>query len=419
MGKTRFSRRAFLGTSAAAAGGVAAAGSLAGQTALAAELPSQANEVPGITPNYSSPYARWTNGPNPTGRLDYFPLAVWLQTPSNAPKYQAIGINCYVGLYNGPTEDDLTTLASFGMSTICTQNAVGLAHLNDPTIIGWLQPDEPDNAQPQADGSYGPPVPAADIISAYDTMVSNDPTRPVYLGLGKGVADDTWIGRGVPLPWDDYYDYVHGGDISSFDIYPVSSEAEGVEWLWYPSKGVDRLHLWGDRYGRIVWNVIETTNISGTTAPTAGQIKSEVWMSIIHGSRGIVYFCHIFSPAFDETGLLDEPEQKAGVAALNAQITRLAPVLNSSPVPGLVNVETTDSTTPVDIMVRQVHGATYIFAAGMRNAGTTATFTLPTSVLTPAATVSVIDENRTISQSGGVFKDDFEAFGVHLYKITH
>ncbi len=33
-----------------------------------------------------------------------FPIAVWLQSPSRAAEYKAIGINLYVGLWRGPTE---------------------------------------------------------------------------------------------------------------------------------------------------------------------------------------------------------------------------------------------------------------------------------------------------------------------------
>src|ERR1044071_3172543 len=34
---------------------------------------------------------------------DRFPIAVWLQSPSNAARYQAAGVNLYVGLWKGPT----------------------------------------------------------------------------------------------------------------------------------------------------------------------------------------------------------------------------------------------------------------------------------------------------------------------------
>jgi len=44
----------------------------------------------------ASHYAAWSNGPSASD--DYFPIAVWLQSPRNAPKYKAIGVNLYVAL---------------------------------------------------------------------------------------------------------------------------------------------------------------------------------------------------------------------------------------------------------------------------------------------------------------------------------
>ena len=47
-----------------------------------------------------SPYARWTNGLS--SDPNYFPIAVWVQQPSNAERYKEAGINLYVGLWRGP-----------------------------------------------------------------------------------------------------------------------------------------------------------------------------------------------------------------------------------------------------------------------------------------------------------------------------
>jgi len=53
---------------------------------------------------------RAADGPYPKGLSqtpEFFPLAVWLQAPANAARYRAIGINTYVGLWGGPTEEQL------------------------------------------------------------------------------------------------------------------------------------------------------------------------------------------------------------------------------------------------------------------------------------------------------------------------
>src|SRR4029079_18605856 len=96
-----------------------------------------------------------------------------------------------------------------------------------------------------------------------------------------------------------------------------------------------RLRKWSnDR--KIVWNCIECTHISNPRAKaTPHQVKAEVWMSLIHGSRGLIYFVHQFQPKFNEHALLDDPEMLAAVSALNHQVHDLAPVLNSPDVPGI------------------------------------------------------------------------------------
>ena len=63
----------------------------------------------------------------PSKSEDYFPIAVWLQDPKFAPRYKAAGINLYLALWKGPTEEQLTALRAAGMSVICGQNDYALA----------------------------------------------------------------------------------------------------------------------------------------------------------------------------------------------------------------------------------------------------------------------------------------------------
>jgi hypothetical protein len=82
--------------------------------------------------------------PENNGRLadpNFFPVAVWLQNPTRAPQYLEIGVNLYVGLWRGPTEEQLAELKKHGMGVICAQNAVGLRHKDDPTIVAWMHGD--------------------------------------------------------------------------------------------------------------------------------------------------------------------------------------------------------------------------------------------------------------------------------------
>ena len=169
--------------------------SLPGQTERGEAVSSR---VP--APAATSPYARWQHGP--PADPAYFPIAVWLQDPRNAARYKQAGINLYVALWQGPTDAQLVALKAAGMSVICHQNKAGLAHRDDPTIVGWMHGDEPDNAQEVRDPKtgrrgYGSPIPPARIVADYERRRTADPTRPVMLNLGQGVANDAWKGRGT------------------------------------------------------------------------------------------------------------------------------------------------------------------------------------------------------------------------------
>jgi hypothetical protein len=388
---------------------------------LALMSPGQTERGKSSRSEASSPSARRERGLS--ADPGFFPIAVWLQDPRNAARYKQAGINVYVALWRGPTEEQLATLRAAGMPVICHQNRSGLAHKDDPIIVGWMHGDEPDNAQEIRDPQtgrrrYGPPIAPARIVADYERIRAADPTRPVMLNLGQGVANDAWKGRGPGASLDDYPKYVQGADVVSFDVYPVAGldRPDGAESLWYVAKGVDRLVKWtGGK--KLVWNCIECTHIHDPKAKaTPAQVKSEVWMSLIHGSRGLIYFVHQFAPRFNEHALLDDPEMLAAVTAINRRIHDLAPVLNSPTIPGGATVHSSTPEAPIDVMVKRVPEATYLFAVGMRNRPARGSITV--SGLPAEATAHVLGEDRNLAVRDGQFADDFPAYGVHLYRIT-
>jgi len=364
----------------------------------------------------TSPYVKWKNGPPYDD--NFFPIAVWLQDPSKADSYKAAGFNTYIGLWKGPTEQQLSDLKKVGMKVICHQNEVGLKYIDDPTIIGWMHGDEPDNAQPLGEGEgYGPPIPPEKIIEDYQKFRSADATRPVMLNLGQGVAWDGWHGRGVRTNHpEDYPQYIKGCDIASFGIYPVVHPNQQVAGkLWYVARGVERLVKWTEGR-RVVWNCIECTRISNPkTKPTPQQVRCEVWMSIIHGSMGLIYFVHEWQPKFNESAILSDPEMLSAVTKINRQIIELAPVLNGPTIENKASVLSDNNDIPVAIMMKERDGASYLFAVGMRDGGTNAAFNI--HGLEGARTVEVLGENRTVNSKDGVFKDNFRAWDVHLYRL--
>ncbi len=361
-------------------------------------------------------YAAWRNGPpvDPS----FFPIAVWLQDPADAAKYKEIGVNVYVGLWQGPTEEQLETLKKAGMLTVCHFNDVGYKHVNDQLIIGWMHGDEPDNAQrPIVNGVWSPPILPSKIVEDYHSIKEQDSSRPVFLNLGQAVSWNNYIGRGVRRNCpEDYPEYAKGADIVSFDVYPAVTSYPDVNGkLWIVARGVERLKAWTNNM-KPVWNCIETTRIRAEKRATTEEVRSEVWMSIVSGSSGLIYFVHEWNPETDSRRLLNDEEMRLAVADINAQIHRLAPVINSPTV--LFGAEATCSNPEarVKTMVKRYKGEVWLFACSMRRVATDVSFLV--SGVGENASVEAVDEGRTLSAENGSFGDSFEPYGVHIYRIT-
>ncbi|MCB8932908.1 MAG: hypothetical protein M9921_05335 [Fimbriimonadaceae bacterium] len=349
---------------------------------------------------------------NPLKDAGTFPIAVWLQDPGQATRYKSAGINLYVGLWQGPTEEQLAALKKAGMPVVCDQNAVGLRHLADPTIVAWMHGDEPDNAQAVIDPAtgkqtWGPCVPPARIVADYRRLKSADPSRPVLLNLGQGVANDAWKGRGNGAKLDDYKTYVQGSDIVSFDVYPVAGVGEPLQ-LGLVAKGVDRLKAWADDKKRI-WTCLECTDIGAKGKATPAQVKAEAWSAIIHGARGLIYFVHQFQPKFNEHALLDDPEMLAAVTSLNKQIQRYALRLGNVRRAGVM------FDNGIHSWASTVGGNATLFAVSLEDHPVTAVLQLPAELR--QSVVEEIEEGRMLSLYDGRAAETFAPYQVHIYRI--
>jgi hypothetical protein len=358
---------------------------------------------------------RFVNGlpSNPT----FFPIAVWLQSPRSAPAYKAIGINTFVGLWQPPTAADLAMLESEGLYLIVEQTLAALALGQSPAIRGWLHIDEPDNAQPNGKGGYGDCIPPEELVRRYHEMRARDSTRPIYLGFGQAVANPLWHGRGpkcsAVAPEAYYKKASEAANIIAFDIYPAVEvrQAHVRGRLDLVGRGVANLKRWAPP-GTPVWADIETTHIHNPARrPLPEEVFSEVWIAIINGASGINYFVHEWKPSFREDGVFRYPDVSAAIKKINAQITELAPVLNSASVPDALR---TSGALEIAVMAKRQRGALYIFAANMEKRRGQVRFDVAGR---KEGRVIPLDEDRSITLSEGIFEDSFEPYGIHIYRL--
>jgi hypothetical protein len=270
--------------------------------------------------------------------------------------------------------------------------------------MAWMHGDEPDNQSPDA----------AKSLQDFSAWRRADPTRPIYVNLGQGVANERF---GVLTP-DNYRTYCQAADILSFDVYPVTNIGAGKEGhnrLAITAKGVSRLIDW-TAGTKPVWIILETTHINNRQEkPSAAEVKTQVWMSLVHGAKGVGYFCHDMTlPANGSVGLMLDKDMMAAVKAIDQQVLDLAPALNAPTVTdGVSSKSSLDSR--VDVMVKKVGGATFVFAVDMFNKPEKPTITVPALADGKA---DVLGENRQVDVKGGQIVDAFEPYAVHLYKVS-
>ena len=377
-------------------------------------------------------YSKWTNGPPKDG--SFFLIGVFLQRMDKLQQYKDIGINTYVCIDGKTDSKALKAIKDAGMYCVAEGgDEEAWKNVKDKTIIAWRLPDEPDNFQFKFNfakgkrfpdkGNYSGKdetsrLPPAQLKAMYDWIKKNDPTRPIHLTLGCGVTVDDTKNRGPGWNNDSYFEYCKAADIVGYDVYPIHSNRGAKEFLWLQAQGLDRLKKWSS--DKPMWNFFECTH-RNLVGPNPNELKCQIWMSIIHGSMGIQYFCHEFNPECD-WAFLNYPDLTDMAKKVNGQINQLAPVLNSPSVEGKVQVSSSNEAVPIDMMVKEFNDKIYIFSCAMRmdrTNKTIATFTIP-ELLGKAApvTVEVLGEPRTININNGRFEDRFRMWDSHVYSFS-
>ncbi|MFY1636617.1 DUF4082 domain-containing protein [Solwaraspora sp. WMMB335] len=409
--------------------------------------PPVAPQPTATAPALDLPRVAWAGGPSyysafpqakTSGWTDasFFPIGVWFEgvyTQSEIDKDKDVGLNTYVVLTD---PSDLGLIRRNGMTAMTMGSHSGQGNES----IGWVLQDEVDMWGGAGNGTWNgkypgqghPCVTAGKHDCGFDVMNKltdrlPDRTRMRYTNYGKGVMfwqSDTDAARFV----NDYT------DILSNDIYWYTdpnvcySSSEG------PSMGVNASNcrraanygLTMDRMRELdaadgkhqpIYAFVEVGHpFTENDAPTinGNQIAGAVMNSVIHEARGIIYFNHNFGGSCISQHVLRDTCGRAvrpAVAALNKQITTLAPVLNTQSYEW-------EFSPRMDTMLKAYDGSYYVFAMlGRNGAPGPQQLKLPAGI--DADTAEVLFEDRTVNISDGTISDNFaQEFTYHIYKIT-
>jgi len=335
----------------------------------------------------------------------FFPIAVWLQPAKNIDFLCSLGIDTFI-----PAEyDDVPDIKTY-LDKLKDKNAYGIVHIsnysdvikNHPALIAWMHPDEPDIAGGKP--LKAPQMPPEKVISDYKLIKSKDPSKPVYVNFGSDQAR----GR-APIPNKMYYEFVKGADIISYDIYPIN--ADGDNMLHLVGKGMDKIRKYCDDK-KPCWIWLECSRIRDRRAPTPSELNTEVWMSIVHGAKGIGYFPHTWNPSYKACDIPKDVQDE--MRKVNSKIKSMTEVLLSEDAKREVKCET-GGDGKVDILVKELKDKIYIFAVNMKKNADKAKISI-TGL--NEGDVVVQDEGRKIKMKGGEFEDNFKEYEVHIYEIN-
>jgi len=365
-----------------------------------------------------------TIGPNKEILLNgtpFFPIMIWLQNAASMATEKGYGINTFVGQGDNSTALDYCNKASAqGAYAVPSWNANQAASIaTHPAMIGWVMGDEPD--------LQGNNVTPSTIRSSYDSIKGVDPIHATFLtttaGFYSGDALPAWMNGSDSM----YYSYPKYTDIIGFDYYPVYGWCR-PDWVYKVGDSQKELVAKYAKNQKTTYQWIECVKTSGqwcsipargtNDGPYAYEIADEVWLAIINGANAIGYFTHSWKcPSYSQCCLSDS--QIAMLKLVNGRITALTGAL-CSPASGIaVAVQGSDPNGKMEFCAKEFGGNLYVIAASVINlAGSRDTQQATITVPGIAGSITVFDENRTISVGGSSFTDVFaKTDPVHIYVV--
>ncbi|MBN2581743.1 MAG: hypothetical protein JXL80_01655 [Planctomycetes bacterium] len=292
-----------------------------------------------------------------------------------------------------------------------------------PALLGWQISVEEDmglgRKEREAMGAADrwvarPGGKPEDLKARYKAVKKADPKHPVVLMYSGGqiVSGLRNFGWTKPTPEKWYMEASRQCDILYHDLFPVANNtAEDLKQIADATRLLKKYadgkkHLWVavDAGDRKRW----TTK---SHAPTAAEIRNELWQAIVNGAHGLGFDYTSWKPTWASIRMDPAAEKQLGPELATIQELKEVFLLGKATVPATVNADNKDA---VQIMAREHGGKTYVFAVNVEPKACKAEFALEG---VKAAKAKVIGEERTVELSGGRFSDAFDTYAVHLYEI--
>jgi len=272
---------------------------------------------------------------------------------------------------------------------------------SDPLVLGWYTHDEPE--------IHGPSATPEILREEYREAAKRDPYHPVFIVH-------------CPIGLDAYNSYAGCQDVVMADIYARFTDGEGPKNPAF----LERIAAWMDvareaSQGREpVITVLPNfgSQVAGDMGPfdprsrvaTLKEQRAMAYTSVIHGARGLLWFLYYSGSPWYARYTPNVPRSWEGLKALAGELQYLDRALLAPDRSSVLEIES--SGDKVFATLRRAGRDTYLIAVNPGPARQEVRFEIrgfqPTYL-------TALSEGRRLSVRAGVFSDEFEPFGVHIY----
>jgi hypothetical protein len=277
--------------------------------------------------------------------------------------------------------------------------------IGNTNLLAWMQEDEPD--------AYGNAESNLPICQQkYADWKAIDPARPVYINFGGSDVMGATSSREI----SNYKALIATSDWVSNDRYPVTgylNEGATRNDLTLIGQPMDKIRGWTDKPQFCYVETSSQQFISGARGVTPGELRAEIWLAIVHGVRGYVFFPQVVGGS--NTSNDGTPDDVAAEMTIqNGIVARLAPVLQ-----GEINPPSLGATVPAPLQAAwrdAPDGGYFIVVNPVGTAMTGASITL--TGVGASASATVFNSSRQVAVTGGSFSDTFGPFAVNIYVVA-
>lgn len=347
--------------------------------------------ISGCTTSVNNPTERRAPAPSYNNSIGYFIIGTQWPRPDEMATWKARGVNTVVD-QPGDVVDPNWDAAATSLNLKMIKSAPELTDVNNPNVVAWAQLDEPTTRHAEENLPLN--------IAKYQQWKSLAPGMPIFENFGGGdILHDSvsliasYFNQTADWICNDYYPVTNG--------LPITDLERPIDVVAFMTSKPQLAYI--ETSYQVNWS-------SSGRGPTRDEVRAEIWLAIVRGVKGIIYF-----PQSTASNDATTPDVAAEITTQNATITSLSQVLESPINPQHL---ITSGPSPLRSASWQYNNTSYfVFVNPAPNAVAQATLSI--GGFAGSVSANVLNENRTVTIQNGQVNDSFDPFSVHIFVVTH